>query len=82
MMPDDFIQELSMSPDGDLVCVITNYLFKFPLYGFYVFVIVHFEPDEIEGMLMTCPVEEYGPYPSLEFARDMLKAGLIDGRLG
>lgn len=79
-----YYQESHAAADGTRI-VLTNYLFGEPLYGWYIFEVETFQPGEIEGTLMTVPIEIYGPLDTLSDANIMLTDLLsghktVDGR--
>ena len=59
--------------DEDAKYVLCNTLLGCPLYAFYVIVIATFKPGDIEGALMTCPFEVYGPYETYGEAMTQLR---------
>lgn len=54
--------------DADTKIVVRGILFDVPLYGYYCFVIDKFQPGEIAGTLLTCPIEIEGPFETREQA--------------
>jgi hypothetical protein len=60
--------------DPTVTVVIVDTLFGVPLYAYYVISISHFGPGEIQGTLMTPPMDITGPFANLEDARTMGKA--------
>ena len=52
--------------------LIVDELFDRPLYGFYVVVLEEFEEGDVQGTLMTPPFEIYGPYETIDQAREVV----------
>lgn len=58
---------------GDEVAYIIRELWGVPLYAYYVVLLEVFQPDEIEGTLMTQPFDIAGPFTSEEEAVNYIK---------
>ena len=59
--------------DGGSVAYVIRELWGIPLYAYYVVVVELFEPDDIQGTLMTQPFDIAGPFTSEEEAVQYLK---------
>lgn len=83
-MPSDF--RIWEDRDEGYLWVVTNYLFHEPLYGFYVFNIELFADGDIQGTLLTVPINMNGPYDTYEQGIESVKTILrdlhSDGKLG
>ena len=62
----------------DCVVTFSNHLFGVPLYGWYVIIIERFEVGDIQGLLMTFPVEFLGPLGSYEEAEICARSYMDD----
>ncbi len=58
------------------VHMIVNFMYGEPLFAFYVITIEEFETWEIQGALMTSPIDVSGPFLTIEFARESFDAPL------
>jgi len=63
--------------EGELTVVVVNNLFTVPLFGFYVFVLDMYDPSDIKGTLMDCPLNMIGPFEDFFEAKEYAD-GLVD----
>jgi len=79
-MPEDFVQTVYEAKDIGVAFVVTNYLFHFPLHGYYVFDVDLFEDGDIEGQLMSVPLTITGPFKTFDDAASNVQQTLDSAR--
>jgi hypothetical protein len=72
--------------DGDLLFSVVDMLFNVPLYAWWVVVIEQFPEGEIQGTLLTCPIDVLGPYETqldaTNYVRSQLNNSPMNGQQG
>jgi len=60
--------------DDDLTFIVVDNIFGVPLYGFYIFIIENFAPDDIQGTLLDPPFETQGPFETQHDAMEIVRS--------